>query len=1069
VTNPEGLLEQLKEKMTLDGRKRVFEDGEELSSDHLKTSAKPEDVTVDNLIRPLLDEHNIEMTPQRKIEAGKNDYRWADFGLETTSGEKILLEAKPLNQDLEDISGRSALEQIQGLFRYVEARQTYSFGIATDGSRWIVVDNETRVVYDIDIREDYDTLKQVLSDQKTVSAGKIEEEISEKFYRWYDSLLHGGSYKDHDDNKRSIAREDCLVENINYVDSQSERRELAQKIMDRLIFLRFLESKGIIDFDLLDYLSDQRGPTLNATLKQLFFRVLARKQDNRVSDIDERFEGIPYLNGSLFTRSQIERDNPNYTIESEILKEVIDFLNSFKFLHSEDLSDYEALDPQILGYIFERAMTDSERKGTGAYYTPSSVTDYIVRNTVEQRVIDIANGMLREKGYKESELIDEIDELYNLRETTLSEVFEHLTESFYVCDNACGSGAFLLASANTILGIYETINEELRLRNSDTALRKIILRNNIYGVDINPNAIEIAKLRLWLWVVESYGSDNVEPLPNIDYNLRTGNTLIGFSDISKFEEKFDSENQREVIYYQSEKAVSEKIRERQKKVQEYKNSEGEDARDIREEINELDDGIDGLLDTNYYRNIRESTDLTKDDVRQLQPFHWGFEFKQVMDDGGFDVIVGNPPYVRQEGLADIKPFLKSGYDVYHGRADLYTYFFQRGIETIKSNGQLGFIVSNKWLRTSYGEPLREYLNQYRVQQSVDFEDTEVFKGVAAYPCIIILQKRSDQNSDILSTKVQTENFTPLEAFVSENHYYSSQEALGTEAWSFPPKRIMGLIESIESRYCTLEKYVEDKGLEAHYGVKTGHTEAFRIDRQTKKELIQKDPASEEVIKPFLTGRYIRRYNLSDSGEYVIFTRRGIDIDGYPAVKEYLSQWKDELEPKEKSTDPDPGRKPGDYKWFELQDTIDYWREFEKPKIIYGKFATAPRFALDNEQGVYFNDASWMIRPVDKRLLGVLNSAIGWFLIKQKCTKIQSGYQLIWDQFKNIPVPETLPSELEDRVEEIQTAKKEGEGDKVREISNEIDEIVFNAYDLSEQETDIVRNQTSDLDWVSSNG
>jgi len=350
----------------------------------------------------------------------------------------------------------------------------------------------------------------------------------------YNALLHGGRYKDHENKLKTVSEADCLVSNVRGVKDLDEKEQIAQVVMNRLIFIKFLQSKGIIGEDILGYLFEVKEDLLTPKLRQLFFGVLDRPVDERF-DIDERFKDIPYLNGSLFVHTEVERRNVDYKIRAEILKAVIAFLDSFKFVHKEQFENENSIDPEILGYIFERAMTARDRKGTGAYYTPKSITKYISANTIYPCIIEKTNEILKtEKGYKDTELIKDIEELFILPATTLKEIWDKIILKLRVLDNACGSGAFLLAAANILFELNKKINDKLGAENLDTTLKILILVNNLYGVDINPNGIEIAKLRLWLWLADSYEPGYIKPLPNIDYNLRVGNSLIGYVDLSEF-------------------------------------------------------------------------------------------------------------------------------------------------------------------------------------------------------------------------------------------------------------------------------------------------------------------------------------------------------------------------------------------------------------------------------------------------------------------------------------------------------------------------------------------------------
>ncbi|NQE54572.1 hypothetical protein C5S29_13365, partial [ANME-1 cluster archaeon GoMg3.2] len=496
------LIRDIKERLTLDGKNRVFEEGKELSSEFMKEKAEPEAFTKEFLIDKILDPLELEKLPEKSFET-PSGHRMVDYRIKGENG-MFLVEAKPLNANLFDKSKDGGVNQIKGLFRLAEVKEHYDFGVATDGLRWVFIDKNKEVVSDLNLETNYEQIKVFLVGKEKVISPKTEEEISKKFYDWYNALLHGGRYKDHENKQKTVSEADCLVNNIIGVKDWDEKEQIAQVVMNRLIFIKFLQSKGIIGEDILKYLAEVKEDLLTPKLRQLFFGCLDRPKAERF-DIDERFKDVPYLNGSLFVHTEVERKNIDYKVRAEILKDVLQFLDSFKFVHKEQLGNGDSVDPEILGYIFERAMTARDRKGTGAYYTPKSITKYISENTIYPCIIEKTNEILKtEKGYKDTELIKEIEELFILPATTLKEIWEKIILKLRVLDNACGSGAFLLAAANILFGLNKKINDKIGAENPDTTLKIIILVNNLYGVDINPNGIEIAKLRLWLWLADSY-------------------------------------------------------------------------------------------------------------------------------------------------------------------------------------------------------------------------------------------------------------------------------------------------------------------------------------------------------------------------------------------------------------------------------------------------------------------------------------------------------------------------------------------------------------------------------------
>jgi type I restriction-modification system DNA methylase subunit len=893
--------------------------------------------------------------------------------------------------------------------------------------------------------------------------------------------LHGGRYKDHENKQKTVSEADCLVNNIIGVKEMAEKEQIAQVVMNRLIFIKFLQSKGIIGEDILKYLAEVKEDLLTPKLRQLFFGSLDRPKAERF-DIDERFKDVPYLNGSLFVHTAVERKNIDYKVRAEILKTVLQFLDSFKFVHKEQLGNGDSVDPEILGYIFERAMTATDRKGTGAYYTPKSITKYISENTIYPCIIEKANEILKtEKGYKDTELIKEIEELFILPATTLKQIWEKIILRLRVLDNACGSGAFLLAAANILFALNKKINDKIGAENPDTTLKILILVNNLYGVDLNPNGIEIAKLRLWLWLADSYEPGYIKPLPNIDYNLRVGNSLIGYVDLGEFR---DAKLTLSDFLQGEEKPTLEiLLKERNELIHEYKITWGEEAKELKSSVQELDVKISNLLNVDLYREFREKKiEINRDEFLKLNPFHWGFEFYEVFDlekskgERGFDVVIGNPPYVRQEALGELKVYFQNYYKVYQGTADLYVYFIERGISLLTDGGVFSYIVANKWMRANYGKPIRKWLKQQRIEEILDFGDLPVFQ-VTTYPCIIRISKDTPE-LEFNVTQVQTLKFTSLDDYVKDNKYVVKQEGLDDSGWSLADDKTQALLDKICHVGVPLSDYVNGK---IYRGVLTGLNEAFVIDADTRGKLIAKDAKSEELIKPFLIGKDIKRYQLPESERYLILMPKGwtrLNSEGtedawawlereYPSIAAHLKPFSDKAQKRYDK---------GDY-WWELR-ACDYYEEFEKTKIVYLVFQVRPAFIFDNGS-FYCNNAIFVIPNKDLLLLGILNSKLGWFLISSYCTQIQSGYQLIFKYFGRIPIHMIDFSDPDDKShhdkvvmlvkhmlelhEQLSKATEESEKTvlqkQIDETDQQLDNQVYELYDLTPEEIAIVERNS----------
>ena len=442
--------------------------------------------------------------------------------------------------------------------------------------------------------------------------------------------------------------------------------------------------------------------------------------------------------------------------------------------------------------------------------------------------------------------------------------------------------------------------------------------------------------------------------------------------------------------------------------------EGETGSSITAEMNfgerilpTLDSNIksgNSLIDMDFYDGLLDFEPALE---KKVKPFSWQQGFAEVFKQGGFDCVIGNPPYVRQELLSDFKNYFQRSYKVYHGMADLYSYFFERGISLLNNKGLFGIIVANKWMRANYGEPLRKWLKDQPIEQIIDFGDLKVFQGATTYPCIFIAGKENT-NRPIEVTNVKTLGFSSLAEYVQENKIDVNPNSLEDAGWNLGSETEQLLLKKLQSAGIPLGEYV--KG-ENYYGIKTGLNEAFVIDEETKNRIIQEDISSAEIIKPFLAGRDVKRYQPLQSGKFLIFTKRGIDIEKYPAIRNYLLQFKDQLKPKPKDWKGDEwrGRKPGSYLWYEIQDAVDYYKEFEKPKIIYPNICKQPEFTFDTN-GWYTNQKCFIISLDDKYLLGILNSKLNHFLFEKYLPKLRGGFfEPSYVFFKDFPIKQIDPT------------------------------------------------------------
>jgi hypothetical protein len=323
------------------------------------------------------------------------------------------------------------------------------------------------------------------------------------------------------------------------------------------------------------------------------------------------------------------------------------------------------------------------------------------------------------------------------------------------------------------------------------------------------------------------------------------------------------------------------------------------------------------------------------------------------------------------GDTHLKDHLGRAYATYHGMADLYVYFFERGLSVLAPGGRLGFIVTNKWLRAGYAAPLRRLLaGRTEIESLVDLGHAPVFEDADAFPCIIVLRKLAQGEA------VAPGHELSVTTRAAGHTYAVPQRRLGAEAWSLEPEVAEALYRKIRDGRDTLTAFA---GAKPYRGILTGYNDAFFLDDATRRRLTAEDPRSAEIIQRCLRGQDVDRWGVRWSGTWLVCARRGIDIDAYPAVKRHLQRFRPGLEPRPRDRKDRgwPGRKPGAYPWYELQDAVDYWDLFARPKIVYQVLQFHPRYAL-NDEGFVMNDKAFFVPSADPWLLAVLGSPLLWW-------------------------------------------------------------------------------------------
>ncbi len=583
-----------------------------------------------------------------------------------------------------------------------------------------------------------------------------------------------------------------------------ELNTVVQRTIDRIIFLRICEDRGIEEYTTLHKLLE--GEQVYARLCTIFLEADAKYNSGLF-----HFEKEPDWNEMPDTLSL------SLAIDDKVLKGIIK-----RLYYPETPYLFSIIPPEILGKVYEQflgkviRLTDGHqakveykpevKKAGGVFYTPQYIVEYIVKHTVGElvkdktprdvaklRVLDPAcgSGSFLIGAYQF--LLDWHRDWYieNLVPVFIDKKSVTDPAVLALLPEATPRGKKHLAQAE--LPIYKagTSGDATRTRSDwrlTTIEKKRILLNNIYGVDIDQQAVEVTKLSLLLKVLEEENEENIDKqlklfaeraLPSLHQNIKCGNSLIG-TDIL-------------------------------------------------------------------------TPEIPSDDVKRINPFDWDHEFADVMKAGGFDAVIGNPPYVRMESFKEIKDYLKTKYSVYSGRADLYAYFIEKGFSLLAKKGKFGIIVSNKWIRANYGESVREFLSSKKIDYLIDFGDLEIFKGATTYPCIIILSN-VDSNEAISFTPVTTLDFSSLIHYIETYSIEIERQQLKGPNWILHPKMHQEILDKVWSKSISLGEYI---GQEIFRGVVTGLNSAFIISEKELETILSQDPKSEIFIKPMLAGKDIK--------------------------------------------------------------------------------------------------------------------------------------------------------------------------------------------------------------------
>ena len=925
--------------------------------------------------------------------------------------------------------------------------------------------------------------------EDTFSVEKTTREFFEKYrdlFLWLEESLDAVLKKD------AKVKTDFKAKNVHTVD-------FAKKLLGQIVFLYFLQKKGWFGVQrgrpwgsgskhfLRELFDKQHGGYknfFNDILEPLFYEALRLE---RPADYYKHFDcRIPFLNGGLFDPINdydwIETEillpdelfsNDRHTKEGDVGDGILDVFDRYNFTVKEDepLEKEVAVDPEMLGKVFENLLEIKNRKSKGTYYTPREIVHYMCQESLieylygefnpeivayetigDDQMAMFGNEAKKKQldltiQHRQRSLIDkkDIETLIRHGESVVEHERRVVSEgreigrySFKlperiranaprideklagvrVCDPAVGSGAFVVGMMNEIIRTRNALTSYIGKHEERTPydFKRHAIQNCLYGVDLDSGAIEIAKLRLWLsLVVDEEERESIQPLPNLDYKIVCGNSLLAVNKLFNHKSLKKLEALKP-LYFNETSAVKKQKHKKQ---------------------------IDDL--------INEMTNGHKD-------FDFEVYFSEVFhEEKGFNVVIGNPPYValQKNGGELGRLYQDAGFDTFARTGDLYQLFYERGCQLLlPSGGLLAYITSNSWLKAEYGKPTRRYFSERHTPLRLIELGKDIFESAIVDSSILIARcgKHDETGKAVDMDRLPDKDFPPAE------NRWAVFRPQGEKPWSTLSAIEQSIMDKMEAAGTPLKEW----DVSINYGIKTGYNDAFIIDDATKQALIAEDPNSAEIVKPVLRGRDIQRYRAKWARLWLIttFPSLQLNIDDYPAVKRHLLSFgKDRLEQSGKTLDGGgQSRKKTGNKWFEAQDQIAYHEEFAKEKLFWMDLTEQGRFAYDPD-GMFCVNSAFMISGQSiKYLCALFNSKlITWFMHN---TALNSGMGTTrWVMFtvERLPIPQISPTEQRPSirlVDSILTAKAAADTTKQEA---EIDQLVYKLYGLTTEEIQIVEN------------
>ena len=848
------------------------------------------------------------------------------------------------------------------------------------------------------------------------------DKITDEFFEIYKKI-----YFEFIDELENLRRGDKNIDNT-FISNQISNEEFAKKFLGQIIFIYFLQKKGWLgikrkeDGTFGNWLSGDKNfirnlfnktyckynNFFNDILEPFFMALKTNLPENYYSKLDLK---VPFMGGELFEPvKNYDWLGTNISISNDLIEKILNNFEMFNFtIQENDPEEKEiAIDPEMLGQVFENLLNIKDRKSKGAFYTPRNIVKFIC----EKSLLEFLQTKL-DTPLKDLQLLF-LEKTDILNNNFLKKNFDKIDNSLKaikICDPAIGSGEFPVEMMNIISSIRFKLNDFYKNERSRYSFKLNFIENSLYGNDIETSAIETAKLRLWLSLildVDNY--HQLKPLPNLEFKIVNGDSLLTIQ-VDLFNQDIIKEIEKVKIDYFSE-------------------TDFKKAKKLRNKLKELFSKI----------------------YKGESGFDYNINFSEIVDKGGFDVIISNPPYVRMQWFDDIykNKLKKEKYKTYEATGDVYCLFIERAINLFKDNGIFGFIVSNKWMKNKYGLSLRKLIkNEKQIKHFINFKGEKIFKSAAVDTSILILKKTILPNNII--------NYSEN---LSSNIYKFKQSDLDVNRFSFYDDIQLNLKNRIEKNFQRIDEFdVSIKG-----GIKTGFNEAFLVSKQIRDNLIKGNTKFNEILVPVVDGKNIKPWTMKWLNKYLIYSHNGSSRRSIKPINlkkdfldifKILEKHKNELK---KRTD------QGDH-WSNLRD-CDYFDKFSENKIIWSDISTEPSFFFDSKKFYALNNCYLMFGQDDllKYLLAILNSNVFKYLFENFYSGGElgnNGYRYIKEFIIKVPVPKEskFKKNIIKLVDKI--IIEDPPQAKLNKLSQEINFLVEKTYGLSTDEINLINYGLSD--------